>query len=72
MDDELDLVENSFPTDGPVFIQNGRSVPFNLKLRPRAIGQLAITVAAVGSRGQRDTVRKLLFVKVSVLLYLIQ
>ena len=67
VDDELDLVENSLPSDKPLVVQRKSSEHFSLKLHPRAIGQLAITITAVGDRGQRDVVRKFLLVKVSVI-----
>ena len=69
MDDDLSIVNNSLPESGVLTISHGSSASFNLKLRPRAIGQLTVTVSAVGDRGERDTVTKLLNVKVSVYLH---
>ena len=66
VDDELDLLENTLPSNQPLTVVRGSSEPFSLKLHPRAIGQLAITITAVGDLGQRDVVRKFLLVKVSV------
>ena len=66
MDDDLDIVDNSLPESGVLTISRGSSAPFSLRLRPRAIGQLTVTVSAVGDRGERDTVRKLLNVKVEI------
>ena len=65
VDDELSIV-NSLPESGVLTISRGSSAPFSLKLRPRAIGQLTVTVSAVGDGGERDTVRKLLNVKVLI------
>ena len=69
VDDDLSIVNNSLPDSGVLTIFRGSSASFNLKLRPRAIGQLTVTVSAVGDRGERDTIRKLLNVKVSVYLH---
>ena len=69
MDDDLDIVDSSLPESGVLTVTRGSSAPFNLRLRPRAIGQLTVTVSAVGDRGERDTIRKLLNVKVSVYLH---
>ena len=66
VDDDLDIVDNSLPESGVLTISRGSSAPFSLKLRPRAIGQLTVTVSAVGDGGERDTVRKLLNVKVLI------
>ena len=64
VDDDLDIVENSLSGNNVLRIEQSSSQPFTLKLRPRAIGQLAITVAAVNNLGERDIVTKRLFVKV--------
>ena len=66
MDDDLDIVDSSLPESGVLTVTRGSSAPFSLRLRPRAIGQLTVTVSAVGDRGERDTVRKLLNVKVGI------
>jgi len=64
VDDDLDIIDNGLPESGVLDVSRGASTPFNLRLRPRAIGQLAITVSAVGDRGEQDIVRKFLNVKV--------
>ena len=66
VDDHLIIVNNSLPESGVLTISRGSSAPFSLKLRPRAIGQLTVSVSAVGDGGERDTVRKLLNVKVLI------
>ena len=66
VDDDLIIVNNSLPESGLLTISRGSSASFNLKLRPRAIGQLTVTVSAVGDGGERDTIRKLLNVKVLI------
>jgi len=63
VDDDLDIIDNGLPESGVLDVSRGASTPFNLTLRPRAIGQLAITVSAVGDRGEQDIVRKFLNVK---------
>ena len=65
VDDDLDIVDDGLPESGVLDVSRGTSTPFSLRLRPRAIGQLAITVSALGDRGERDIVRKFLNVKVS-------
>ena len=67
VDEDLSIVNNSLPESGVLTIFRGSSASFNLKLRPRAIGQLTVTVSAVGDHGERDTVRKLLNVKVQIM-----
>ena len=69
VDEDLSIVNNSLPESGVLTIFRGNSASFNLKLRPRAIGQLTVTVSAVGDRGERDTVRKLLNVKVQIMCF---
>ena len=69
VDDELSIV-NSLPESGALTVIRGSSASFNLKLRPRAIGQLTVTVSAVGDGGERDTVRKLLNVKVGIMCFI--
>ena len=69
VDDELSIV-NSLPESGVLTVFRGSSASFNLKLRPRAIGQLTVTVSAVGDGGERDTVRKLLNVKVGIMCFI--
>ena len=69
VDDELSIV-NSLPESGVLTVIRGSSASFNLKLRPRAIGQLTVTVSAVGDGGERDTVRKLLNVKVGIMCFI--
>ena len=65
VDDDLSIVENSLmESAGQLIVVQGRSKPFTLRVKPRAIGQLSVTVSAVGDGGERDTVKKLLFVKV--------
>ena len=66
MDDDLDIVDSSLPESGVLTVSRGSSAPFSLRLRARAIGQLTVTVSAVGDGGERDTVRKLLNVKVGI------
>ena len=69
VDDDLSIVNNSLPESGVLTVIRGSSASFNLKLRPRAIGQLTVTVSAVGDHGERDTVRKLLNVKVGIMCF---
>ena len=66
VDDDLIIVNNSLPESGVLTLSRGSSAPFSLKLRPRAIGQLTVTVSAVGDGGERDTIRKLLNIKVLI------
>ena len=69
VDDDLSIVNNSLPESGVLTVFRGSSAPFSLKLRPRAIGQLTVTVSAVGDLGERDTVRKFLNVKVGIMCF---
>lgn len=64
MDDDLDVSELSLPTSGQLTVTRGEGAPFSFKLHPRAIGRLDVTISAVTDGGERDTVRKPLFVKV--------
>ena len=66
VDNDLSIVNNSLPESGALTVIRGSSASFNLKLRPRAIGQLTVAVSVVGDHGERDTVRKLLNVKVLI------
>ena len=66
VDDDLSIVNNSLPESGVLTVIRGSSASFNLKLRPRAIGQLTVTVSVMGDHGERDTIRKLLNVKVLI------
>ena len=45
-------------------IEAGGSKAFSMRMRPRAIGRLDITITATSDEGHSDAVRKLLFVKV--------
>ena len=71
VDEDLSIVNNSLSDSGVLTIFRGSSAPFSLKLRPRAIGQLTVTVSAVGDRGEQDTVRKLLNVKVRIMCFIL-
>ena len=64
VDDDLDILNDGLPKSGVLNVSRGASTPFNLRLRPRETGQLAITVNAMGDRGEQDAVRKFLNVKV--------
>jgi len=64
VDDDLHILNDGLPESGVLNVSRGASTPFNLRLRPRAIGQLAITVSAVGDHGEQDAVSKFLNVKV--------
>ena len=55
---------------GELVIEAGGSKAFSMRLRPRAIGRLDITISAKTDQDQSDAVKKLLFVKVLVLLLL--
>ncbi len=65
--DDLDLLESSLPDNNQLVIEAGASQAFSMKLRPRAIGRLDITVSAINDQKQSDAVRKALFVKVEVM-----
>ena len=64
VDDDLDVRDLSLPTSGRLTLTRGEGGSFSFKLHPRAIGQLQVTVSAVTDEGERDVVRKPLFVKV--------
>ena len=64
VDDDLHVDDDGLPESGVLNVSHGTSTPFSLRLRPRAIGQLAITVSALGDHGEKDLVRKFLNVKV--------
>ena len=64
VDDDLDIRDLSLPTSGRLTLTRGDGESFSFKLHPRAIGQLQVTISAVTDEGERDVVRKPLFVKV--------
>jgi CD109 antigen len=68
LDDDLELVQNDLPGSGLVQVIKGSGTPFNIKLKPLAIGHLPITIcirdSEASSRGPCiDAVKKTLFVK---------
>ncbi|CAI8027819.1 Murinoglobulin-1, partial [Geodia barretti] len=68
VDDDLELLERQVPENGLVRVSKGTGTPFNIKLKPRAIGLLPITIcirsSAPGGNGPCiDAVRKTLFIK---------
>ena len=65
--DDLDLLESTLPDNNQLVIEVGGSKAFSMKLRPRAIGRLDITVSAINNEKQSDAVRKALFVKVKAM-----
>ena len=65
--DDLDLLESTLPDNNQLVIEAGGSKAFSMKLRPRAIGRLDITISAVNNEKQSDAVRKSLFVKVKAM-----
>ena len=64
--DDLDLIESTLPESGELTIDTGSSKAFSMRIRPRAIGRLDITITATSDEGHSDAVRKQLFVKVHV------
>ena len=40
VDDDLHILNNGLPESGVLNVSHGASTPFNLRLRPRVIGQL--------------------------------
>jgi hypothetical protein len=66
--DDLDLLESTnLPDNNQLVIEAGGSKAFSMKLRPRVIGRLDITVSAINDQKQSDAVRKALFVKVDAI-----
>lgn len=71
--DDMNMVNSSL-TDrhsGKLSIPVYGSAPFSMTIRPRAIGQLGITITAVTGGGLKDIVHKPLYVKVSTVIILL-